>query len=348
MKEILFIAAGTRGAKRVRDRFQPFVPIRGRYCVEYVLDAALGAGTIDRICVWGEKPALEAILEPAIRRGAGRGIEVWVLQEKDNFLDSFLFSYLHCVDRHWLPLDRKLLAGTGMGQPQWDLMRELAKESSIADRPVNLILSDTPLIRSEEIDTMVANKNPAMDLVFGRTPRPVVDALLARAHEPFCYEDAVKNYYHYNVHGAEVALIVNSFMAGRPLRVPGYIWNFAAHLFANRTIIEGGRFNLNKIRGNLALFRSVFSSVEQSAFSRNSYLRLKAFSFLVRAYLIIIKNKSAQRKFRDLALLEEKVALLTHCAIGYQIGDCAGMAMDIDTAYEIEYVDRFFHLLREG
>lgn len=353
MKEVLFVAAGTRGAKLLGGQFQPFVLIRDKFCVEHVMDAAIDAATIDTIYVWGDKVRLTTVLENACKKAAKRGVEVWIVQEKSNFIDSFLFAYLLFLHHRFGRLAPEVFEGEFMDSFRWDLLSECGQEESMAGLSVNLLLSDTPLISAHEIDRLIVGKNPDADLIFGRTVKSAIDAVLSGIPEPFCYDRAVKNYYNYLVQGESLDLIVNSFMAGKPLRVPRYIWNFAGHLFQNRTIIEGGRFNLTKIKNNVVFFRSFFaknnfSDAEKAAIAKkNYYQRLKAFSFLLRAYFVVIKNKNAAAKFRDLAVLEEKIRILTHCKIEYQIGDSFGPALDIDTVYEIEYIERFFDQLQD-
>ncbi|MBF0273066.1 MAG: hypothetical protein HQL98_13535 [Magnetococcales bacterium] len=352
-KEILFVAAGTRGAKLVGGRFQPFVPIQGRTSVEHVLAAAVEARSIDRIYVWGDRERLESVLREAVLQGARRGIEVTLLQEKSNFVESFLsttlLSLLHRAGRG---VESWMVGEEGLESRHWDLWREFGQDDQLAQVPVNLLVSDTPLIQPEEIDCLVMGKNPQADLVLGRTVRSAIDALTGRISEPFCYDRAVKNYYTYCSGDRTYELIVNNFMAGKPLRVPRLIWNLAGHLFNNRTIIEGGRFNLKKIKDNVVFVQSLFSKAhlneaEGGATSRKNYYQmLKAFSFLMRAYFIIVKNKNANRKFRDLAILEDRIRTLTHCTITLLISDTSGPALDIDTEYEIEYIDRHFEQLR--
>ncbi|MEO5334332.1 MAG: hypothetical protein H7839_20140 [Magnetococcus sp. YQC-5] len=356
MKEVLFIAAGTRGAKRIGNLFQPYIPIRDQLCVQHVMESAINATTIDKIYIWGDPPTLKTILHTTLSKAARNNIEVIIAQEKNNFVSSFLFTYLLFLShRLGQSVADDVLAGDEPGPLQWDLLREFGQDEAIANLSVNLILSDTPLIKPYEIDTMITHKNPNADLIFGRTVKHSMDRVMSGIPESFRYDLAVKNYYNYILKEQSVDLIVNSFMAGKPLRIPGYVWNFAGHLFHNRTIIEGGRFNLKKIKNNVIFFKSIFSKnhladVERSGSSKlNYYQKLKVFSFLVRSYFAIINNnKKAQKKFRDLSVLEEKIKSLTNCTIEYQISDCFGPALDIDTEYEIEYIDRFFESLSRG
>ncbi|MBF0189590.1 MAG: NTP transferase domain-containing protein [Magnetococcales bacterium] len=351
-KEILFVAAGTRGAKLVGGRFQPYVPIHGRTSVEHVLAAATEAESVDRIYVWGDRERLETLLREAVVQGARRGVEVTVLQEKSNFVESFLSTTLLALHQQAGHGVQPWMAGEGLESRHWDLWREFGQDEQLAQIPVNLLVSDTPLIQPAEIDCLVAGKSPHADLVLGRTVRSAIDTVTARIPEPFCYDRAVKNYYTYGSGDQTWDLIVNNFMAGKPLRVPRLIWNLAGHLFNNRTIIEGGRFNLKKIKDNVVFVQSLFSKFHRqeaeggAAAKKNYYQMLKAFSFLMRAYFIIVKNKDANRKFRDLAILEDRIRTLTRCTVTLLISDASGPALDIDTEYEIEYIDRHFEALR--
>ncbi|MBF0428735.1 MAG: hypothetical protein HQL94_07405, partial [Magnetococcales bacterium] len=310
MKEVLLIASGTLGAKQVGQQFQPYVRIRDKFCVEHVLDAAIQATSIGTIYIWGDKARLESMLAGTISRAVQLGIEVRIVQEKSNFVDSFLFTYMTFLCHRFGCPDEGVLMASEMGQPHWELLQAFGQNQTIAQMSINLLLSDTPLIRPDEIDCLIQNKNPQADFVLGRTVKQAMDVAMSCVPEPFQYSRAIKNYYNFVFKGNSFDLIVNSFMAGRPLLVPRYVWNLAGHLFNNRTIIEGGRFNLKKIKSNAVFFKTLFSQVhlheaEQThlfpgSAAKKYYQRLKAFSFLVRAYFIIVKNKSSNNKFRDL------------------------------------------------
>lgn len=354
VREPLFIAAGTRGSKRVGGREQPFVPIRERTSIEHVVAAALEATSVGPIYVWGDRERLESRLTWAVQRAREKGIGLHLVEEGNHFVESFVMTVLrHLHGTHGISLNPEVLTEP-LGPRHWALWRELSQEESIAATRVNLLTSDLPLIRPEEIDCLVTGKRSDADLVLGRTHRSAIDAAVARCDEPFQYDRAVKNYYAFLAGDEPVDLIVNNFLAGRPFRVPRFIWNLAGHLFNNRTIIEGGRFNLKKIKNNVVFVKSLFSKARQddsegiAIVRKNYYQMLKAFSFLLRAYFIIVKNKEANRKFRDLAVLEERIRTLTGMTLTLHISACAGPALDIDTEYEIEYIERHFERLRGG
>ncbi|MBF0417272.1 MAG: hypothetical protein HQL86_03380 [Magnetococcales bacterium] len=354
VREPLFIAAGTRGSKRVGGREQAFVSIRERTSVEHVVAAALEASSVGPIYVWGDRERLEARLGWAVKRAEARGIGLHVVEEGNHFVENFVMTILrHLHGMRGISLDPGLLVEP-LGARHWGLWRELSQEASIAGLRVNLLTSDLPLIRPEEIDCLVSGKRQDAHLVLGRSVRAAIDTAVARCDEPFQYDRAVKNYYSFLSGDEPFELIVNNFLAGQPFRVPRFIWNLAGHLFNNRTIIEGGRFNLKKIKNNVVFVKSLFSKARQDDSEgighvrKNYYQMLKAFSFLVRAYFIIVKNKDANRKFRDLAVLEERIRTLTGMTLTLHISDCAGPALDIDTEYEIEYIERHFEKLRNG
>ncbi|MBF0214749.1 MAG: hypothetical protein HQM00_14500 [Magnetococcales bacterium] len=352
MKEVLFVSAGTRGAKLVGGRFQPYVPIQGKTSVEHVVAAAIAATSVERVYIWGDPERLTSLLAPLVADGRTRGIEVVVVPEKNHFVESFLTTFLLYLHHHTGREPEPWVIDEPLGNRHWDLWREFGHDERLAHLPVNLLVSDIPLIRPEELDCLITGKNRQADLVLGRTVRHAIDAVIAQVPEPFRYDRAVKNYYTYHSKDQTFELIVNNFLAGKPLKVPRLIWNLAGHLFNNRTIIEGGRFNLKKIKNNVVFVQSLFSKTHlnepegESAAKKNYYQMLKAFSFLMRAYFIIVKNKSASRKFRELAILEDRIRTLTHCFVTLQITDCMGPALDIDTEYEIEYIDRYFDRLR--
>ncbi|MBF0627970.1 MAG: hypothetical protein HQL91_07095 [Magnetococcales bacterium] len=352
MKEALFIAAGTRGAKQVGGGFQPYVPIHGRSCVEHVLEAAIAATSIDRIYLWGDRTRLEQILEPLLAQATRQGVIVTLVPEKNHFVESFLTAFLVFLHHRSGRAIEPWLLDAPLDNRHWELWRDFGQDAELAQLPVNLLVSDIPLIRPEEIDCLITGKNPAADLVLGRTLRSAIDAVITPTPEPFDYDRAVKNYYTYLSGDHAFELIVNNFLAGKPLRVPRWIWNLAGHLFNNRTIIEGGRFNLKKIKNNVVFVQSLFSknhmdeTEPDKRSKKNYYQMLKAFSFLLRSYYVIVRNKNSHRKYRDLAILEERIRTLTHCTVTLQISDCPGPALDIDTEYEIEYIDRHFDRLR--
>ncbi|MEO5345721.1 MAG: hypothetical protein H7834_05005 [Magnetococcus sp. YQC-9] len=350
--EPLFIAAGTQGAKQVDGRLQSFVPIRGRTSVEHVVAAALDAQSVGPICVWGDRERLETCLGWAVRRAGEQGKALYLVEEGRHFVESFVTTILrHLHQERGIVLEPWVFAEP-LGGRHWDLWRELGQEAEIAGMPINLLASDLPLLQSGEIECMVRGKRTDADLILGRTVRSAIDAAVERVDEPFQYDRAVKNYYTFLSNDEPYELIVNNFLAGRPFRVPRFIWNLAGHLFNNRTIIEGGRFNLKKIKNNVVFVKSLFSKARQDESEgighvrKNYYQMLKAFSFLVRAYFIIVKNKDANPKFRDLALMEERIRTLTGCTMTLQISDCSGPALDIDTEYEIEYIERHFERLQ--
>ena len=62
MKEALFIGAGTEGAKKIGNSFQPYLNIHGKTCIEYVFDAACNSKLVDKIYLWGNKRRLKRLL----------------------------------------------------------------------------------------------------------------------------------------------------------------------------------------------------------------------------------------------------------------------------------------------
>lgn len=345
MREVLFIGAGTNGAKRIMNNFQPYINIREKTCIEHVFDAACGSQIIKRIYIWGNKTRLEKILHHRIEALSKTDLDIEIINERKTPFDSFFFAYLDCIADHSL----KQIIGSweDFEDVDWNILLDYARKKDILNKQVYIILSDTPLITSREIDFMISHTDKDLDIIFGRTLQDAFEKVLDRTNDKFVLHRAVKNFYNYIIKKREIGLIVNSFFAGKPLRIDRRFWEIWIKFYENRTIIKGKKFNFKKIKNNYNLIKKfLFSYPVKGTWKIPSIM--KSNWFLLKAYRSIIKNSKSEKRYRDLSTLFSKIEYVTGLKMGYQINECVGSAFDIDTQYEADFIDRNFDILAEN
>lgn len=343
MKEVIFIGAGTRGAKLVGSEFQPYMDFHGKTSLEYVVEAAMQARSIGDIYIWGDSKTLERILAEHVKQY--RQLLV-VVEERENIMESFFFTYLNYLSRESNTLRSMVSGWDSIKKVNWGQLREYFIGSDEWEKQVNVIVSDTPLISSFELDYLIENKNPAADLIIGRTARKDYKAILEKLGEVPDREKTIKNFYTYRIGNNDVSLIVNSFMAGKPLKLNENIWNLAGSFYENRTIIAGRKKNLRTIAKNLLFFKRLFFP-SQSVMQQYSYTdRARAAFYLVNAYKAVIKSKSSSIYYRDLKKIYGSVHTLINLNMELYLSHCFGSAFDIDTEYEADFIRRNFFALQ--
>ena len=82
MNEVLFIGAGTRGARKIRNSFQPYLRIRRKTCIEYVFDAVYDSQLVKKIYIWGNRKRLARLLERRIELLSKAGVDVKIINER--------------------------------------------------------------------------------------------------------------------------------------------------------------------------------------------------------------------------------------------------------------------------
>ena len=342
MKEVIFIGAGTRGAKLVGNEFQPYMNFHGKTCIEYVVEAAMQARSVGPIVIWGDRKTLERILAEHVRQY--RQLLV-IVEERDNIVESFFFAYLDYLSRDSFSLKSMISSWDSIKNVNWDQLRYFIHNDQW-EKQVNIIVSDTPLISSFELDFLIENKNRDADLVIGRTVRKDYKAILEKLGEFPDREKSVKNFYTYRIGNKDVCLIVNSFMAGKPLKLDETIWNLTGNFYENRTIIAGRKKNLRNLAKNLLLFKRLFFP-KQFSMERHSYTdRARAAFYLANAYKAIVKSKRDSVYYRDLKKIYECMQTLVNLRVELNLSHCFGSAFDIDTQYEAEFIRRNFFALQ--
>jgi len=343
VKEVIFIGAGTRGAKLVGSDFQPYLDFHGKTCLEYVVEAAMRARSVGDIYIWGDRKTLERILAEHVRQY--RQLLV-IVEERENIVESFFFTYLRYLSRDNNTLQSMVSSWNSIKNVDWDQLREYLKKSDQWERQVNVIVSDTPLISSFELDFLIEHKNRDADLIIGRTVRKDYKAILEKLGETPDREKSVKNFYTYRIGDKDVSLIVNSFIAGKPLKLNENIWNLVGNFYENRTIIAGRKKNPRNIVKNLLLFKRLFFP-RQLGMERQSYTdRARAAFYLANAYKAIVKSKGSDHYYRDLKKIYGCMYTLINLRVELDLSHCFGSAFDIDTQYEADFIRRNFFALQ--
>ncbi|MDB9822453.1 hypothetical protein OAC89_02005 [Deltaproteobacteria bacterium] len=345
MNEVLFIGAGTQGAKKIGNNFQPYIQIHGKTCIEHVFDAACNSRVVKQIYIWGNKRRLETLLHDRIEALPRTRINVKIVNGRKTPFDSFFFAYLDYIADD--SLKEIIKSWKDFEDVDWNILVNYAKNNGILDRQISLILSDTPLITSPEIDYMISNMDKDLDIILGRTLQNSFERVLEGTKEKFAGHLAVKNFYNYIIKKKEVGLIVNSFFAGKPLRVDRRFWGILIKFYENRTIIEGRRFNLTKIKNNYNYIRKfLFSQPYEESGKKSSIM--KSNWFILKAYRNIIKDLKSEKRYRDLSILFSKIQDVTGLKIGYQVSECVGAAFDIDTRYEADFINKNYDMLMQN
>jgi len=339
MKEIIFIGAGTRGAKLVGKEFQPYILFHNKTSLEYVVEAAMQARSVGDIYIWGDKRVLKQILAEHVRQYNFRLI---IVEQKDNIVESFFASYLKYLSSENNTL-RSMISGWGsIKKVNWHRLRKYFSQEDHWEKQINVIASDTPLISSFELDYLIENKNRAADIVLGRSARKDYKAILEELGETPDREKSIKNFYTYRIDNQDVSLIVNSFIAGKPLKLDENIWNLIGSFYENRTIIAGRRKNLRTIASNLLYFKRLFFPSQTEAEHHSYTERAKAVFYLINAYKAIVKSKDSNIYYRDLKKIYKCIHTLVNLNIELDISHCFGSAFDVDTDYEIDFIRKNF------
>jgi len=343
VKEVIFIGAGTRGAKLVGNEFQPYMEFHGKTCLEYVVEAAMRARSVGDIYIWGDRKTLQKILAEHVKQY--RQLLV-IVEERENIVESFFFTYLNYLTRDSNTLRSMVSTWKSIKNVNWDQLRENFIHEEQWETQVNVIVSDTPLISSFELDFLIENKNRNADLIIGRTVRKDYKTILETLGEFPDREKSIKNFYTYRIDNKDISLIVNSFIAGKPLKLNENIWNLAGNFYENRTIIAGRKKNLRNIAKNLLFFKRLFFP-GQFGVERHSYTdRAKAVFYLINAYKAIVKSKSSSVYYRDLKKIYACIHTLVNLNVELDLSHCFGSAFDIDTLYEADYIRRNFFSLQ--
>ena len=343
MQEILFIGAGTRGAKLVGDEFQPYIDFHGKTCLEYVVEAAMQARSVGDIYIWGDRKILQRILADHMRQYQSRLV---IVEERENIVESFFAAYLKYLSSGSNTLQSMISGWDAIKKVNWDQLRKYFSRDDQWEKQVNVIVSDTPLISSYELDFLVENKNRNADVVIGRTVRKDYKTILEKLGEIPDREKSIKNFYTYRIDNRDVALIVNSFIAGKPLMLDENIWNLTGSFYENRTIIAGRKKNLRNIAHNILYFKRFFFP-SKSEFTRHSYAeRARATFYLINAYKALVKSKSSSMYYRDLKKIYTCIHTLTNLNLELDLSHCFGSAFDIDTQYEVDFIRRNFFALQ--
>jgi GTP:adenosylcobinamide-phosphate guanylyltransferase len=343
MKEVLFIGAGTRGAKLVANELQPYLDFHGKTCIEHVVEAAMKARSIGDIYTWGDEKTLNRILQEHINQYQQK---IVVIEERSNIVESFLFTYFNYVSSHNNTLRSLVNSWQQRKDINWTLLKRYLKTTDHWEEKINIIVSDIPLISSSELDFLIENKNRNADLLVGRTYKKDFDAILNGLEEPLDYNRAIKNFYTYRINNRDKDLIVNSFISGNPFRLNENIWNLIGNFYEDRTIIAGHKHNFGKITGNLLNFKRFFFPKFSERGQYTYTERLRAALYLAHSYQTIIKGRKNRILYRDLDLMYEKIRTLINRSVEYDLSHCFGAAFDIDTEYEADFVRRNFYTLK--
>ena len=228
----------------------------------------------------------------------------------------------------------------------WTLLKRYLKTTDHWEEKVNVMVSDTPLISSSEIDYLIEHKNRKADLLVGRTYKKDFDAILNGLSEQLDYEKAIKNFYTYRINNRDEDLIVNSFISGNPFRLNENIWNLVGNFYEDRTIIAGHKQNLAKITAHLINFKRLFFPKHSEKGEYTYTERLRAALYLAQSYKTIIRGRKDRVLYRDLELIYDKIKTLINRSIEFDLSHCFGSAFDIDTEYEAEFVRRNFYTLK--
>jgi hypothetical protein len=342
-KEVIFIGAGTRGAKLVGNQFQPYMDFHGKTCLEYVVEAAMRARSVGDIYIWGDRKTLERMLAEHVKQY--RQLLVLV-EERENIMESFFFTYLKYLSRDNNTLRSMASSWDSIKKVNWDQLREYFIHGDQWEKQVNVIVSDTPLLSSFELDFLIENKNRNADLIIGRTVRKDYKAILERLGEFPDREKSIKNFYTYRIDSMDVSLIVNSFIAGKPLKLNENIWNLAGNFYENRTIIAGRKKNLRNIKGNLLFFKRLFFPKPFGVESYSYSDRARAVFYLINAYKAIVKSKGNKVYYSDLKKIYTSIHTLINLNLELDLSHCFGSAFDIDTEYEADFIRRNFFALQ--
>ena len=344
MQEVLFIGAGTRGAKLVGNEFQPYIDFHGKTCLEYVVEAAMQARSVGDIYIWGDRKILQRILAEHVKQYDSLLV---IVEERENIVESFFAAYLKYLSSGSNTLQSMISGWDSIKKVNWGQLRKYFSRDDQWEKQVNIIVSDTPLISAHEIDFLIQNKNRNADVVIGRTVRKDYKSILEKLGEIPDREKSIKNFYTYRIDNKDIALIVNSFIAGKPLKLDENIWNLTGSFYENRTIIAGRKKNLRNIARNLLFFKRLFFP-KNTEFTKHSYTdRARATFYLINAYKALVKSKNSNIYYRDLRRIYKCIQALTNLNLELDLSHCFGSAFDIDTQYEVEFIRRNFFALQD-
>lgn len=344
MQEPIFIGAGTRGAKKVGNVFQPYMDFHGKTCLEYVVEAAMGAQSVGDIFIWGDKKKLENVLGEHLRNYDRK---ITIVEERQNIVESFFFTFLDYASSAGNILQGTVAGWNSINDIDWVQLKKRFGKTAYWEKQVDVIVSDTPLISAYEIDYLIQSKNHEADIVIGRTVRKDYKAILEKLDAFPDKEKSIKNFYTYRIGNKDIPLIVNSYMAGKPFKLDENIWNLINNFYENRTIIAGRKKNLRKIATNLLFFKRLFFPEHTSRGGSSYTEKARAAFYLINAYKGIVKSRDASVYYRDLKKIYRNITRLVNLKIEFSLSHCFGTAFDIDTEHEADFIRKNFSALQK-
>jgi hypothetical protein len=369
---IIIIGGGTQGARTIEHEFQPFLRIDGRTCIEIVLDEATKTNNSFPVYLWGPEKTLKELLSPLITREKGKR-EIQIVPERPSPIDSLISTYLESFKKNDGESRTIDDPSDGPGGDGWSMQKALAAQRDTGKRMFYLP-SDIPLISSKEMDFLIENAEPGYDLLWGWSLRNGFEAVLRALQQQRSDIDMSRtkfNFSHFVVNGQLEEARFNNTYCGYPLRIDPDLYLFIQMLYQNRNLINKEqrrgkvrkRLDLPNFTCLLGAFGRYVSSRRKEAGAKvfvygyrilNTYfhslgLEGKNFRF-VRAFVRALGrfDKRPSRSSIERNFAEENVRKLTGNRIGMFFSDIIGPLLDIDTAYEYEFVKAHFGRLREA
>ncbi len=349
-KEPLFIAAGTKGARKINDRYQPFLEIDGQPNIKRIVDEATKSNVGD-IYIWGPKKDLDDILFDIIKKERNKR-RIIVLEQKYNLVENFLFTlfeYLKNIDENFKEI-YKWKSWQGIN---WEILKEYSNKNNFSNTYVNVLPTDIPLIKPEEIDFLIKNKDLEYDLLQGWSLKDSFEEIinnLKNHNINFDSSQSKMNFFRFIINNQLIEARFNNFYGGKPLRIDPNLYILFQNIIKNRNLVNKTYKDGKEVRS--LDIKNFIGQVR--GFSRYLSIKVKDIDkvainmyFLYNAFLHVFGTKEKNPEmYRDIKLIEEHIKKLTKNKMYADFTNLVGPLFDTDTDYEYEFIKTNFSKIR--
>jgi len=370
-KGLIFIGAGIKGTRKIDDKYQPFLDMDGRTCIEIIVDEVIKTNNNNPLYIWGPEEDLKNILSSIIKKEKNKR-EIKVISEKSSPIESLFFTYLEYLKREDEEFRKISSTWECLADVDWKVLPAYATKNGFY-KMIFYLPSDIPLVRHEEVDFLIMNEEQDCDLLMGWSLKDgfeeVIDSL-QNDNKHFDYSKSKINFSKFLANSEPIEARFNNFFCGRPLAIDPDLYIFFEALYKNRNLIkknyargkEKRRIDpLNFLILIRAFARYIITRRKEikariflpSYFILNTYfhslgLAGKNYQFIkTLVHFLRLMDKRLPSYYLDIKLIEKNIKRLTGNKIGVHLSNVIGPLFDIDTKYEYEFVKANYRRLRD-
>lgn len=249
----IFIAAGVgEGSRTVDGKHKPFLKIGNESNIQIVLNEVVKTKNTRPIYIWGSKEELHKELDSIIKRERDKR-EIHIIQQRGNIAENAIFAYfahLRKKDRDFHELYSHVKDWRGLVR-EWRNLRAYYEEKNLLSDQADILLSDLPLVTSEEIDFLLKNKIPEVDLYSGWSLKEPFDEVMSQIDPHIDYSRIKMNFFplvkKHNRRRKVFYCRFSGFFCAKYLNISSSVINVIPNLYKRRNLIEGKKSNFKRV-----------------------------------------------------------------------------------------------------